>query len=74
MATKANTKSEVKVRKLIGQWEAADTSTNTNPIDTSYQCRKKVIDTYQRKLKEIQSTDIKGMSLKGIKELYEKSE
>ena len=71
MATKRNTK---KVRKLIGQWEDADTPRNANPIETSYQYRKNVIDTYQRKLKKMQSTDIKGMSLKGIKELCEKSE
>ena len=74
MATKGNTKSEAKVKKLIGQWEAADTPRDTNPIYTSYQYGKNVIYTYQRKLKEIQSTDIKGMNLKGIKELYEKSE
>ena len=74
MATKGNTKSEAKVKKLIRQWEDADTPRNASPIETSYQYGKKVIDTYQRKLKEIQSTDIKGMSLKGIKELCEKSE
>ena len=73
MATKGNTKLEAKVKKLIGQWEDADTPRNASRIETSYQYGQNVIDPHQRKLKEIQSTDIKGMSLKGIKEC-EKSE
>ena len=66
MATNKNTESDSKVKKLIVQFELAERLRDTNPIDIPYQYRKRII--------EIKSIDIKGISLVGLEELRERLE